>query len=81
MTDWFWEFCPRCGASGKVIARIFLGSEPIVTDRTCTACDGIGRVKVPTGFRLQPDPVVTYTTGNTTTGNTTTAATSDRWPG
>lgn len=73
MTDFTWDFCPRCQATGTVLDIINTTGGPIGTSRPCEACDGLGRVKVPVGFQLVPKPVYTVTTEGSTNSLTTTA--------
>lgn len=72
MTDFTWDFCPRCQATGTITESylsIPAGETTVrYRERPCEACDGLGRVKVPVGYRLELVPVYgMYTTASTTT--------------
>lgn len=74
MTDYTYDLCPRCQATGTITESYLpiLEGATVITcrERPCTACDGLGRIKVPVGYRLEPVPVYgAHTTSGTTAGD------------
>lgn len=75
MTDYTFDLCPRCQATGTVTEPFYSlmsgGTAITYRERPCEACDGVGRIKVPVGFMLVPKPVFTITTASMTSATKT----------
>ena len=61
--NWHWEWCPACLHTGEIIYMYPRpGGPPGNQVRVCGSCGGLGRLRVPNGYRLEAEPVYTSVT-------------------